>query len=118
VTGDDYDIFDHPDLLRAIRGLADYDNWVSQRLIPIALKWIDEHRDEVFQGLSEEDQDDMGAVIESAYRIIQRSPWMQERREASTTFNEDEATINPKWLRRTLATIHAEHDLRERHRKG
>ena len=106
--GDEHNEYYHPDLLRLLRGLEAYERWVSDRLIPIVSKWIDEHREEVTRSMSDEEMNDMGAAVEAAYKLIEASEWMQERQKAAAEFNPDVAEINPLWRRKTEEYIRAE----------
>lgn len=108
LAGDCWDPLNHPALLQALRGLTVYDDWVSQRLIPIASKWIEEHREEVIRQLTEEEMDDMGAGIEAAYNVLKESGWIRERQAAAATFSAERARVNPLWFAQTTALAEAE----------
>jgi hypothetical protein len=111
---DEHDDYAHPDFLRLLRGLAAYEQWVSERLIPIVSKWIDEHREEVTRSMSDEEMNDMGAAVEAAYALIAASEWMQERQKAAADFNPDVAEINPLWRRKTEEYINAERSVSQK----
>jgi hypothetical protein len=64
---------DHPALKLAFDCLNAYNYWVSQRVIPIAFQWIDEHHDEVYGQIPLEKHDDVGAVIASAFEIMRNN---------------------------------------------
>ena len=112
-TGGKFSNFDHPDLLRALRGIDDYEKWVSTRLLPIVCKWIDENRDAVTKDLSNEEMNDMGTAVEAAYNIIEKSEWMKERIKESEKIDIDSISFNPIWRRQTAAYIVAENIAKE-----
>ena len=107
-AGATYSDYDHPDLLRILRALDDYETWVSTRLFPIACKWIDEHREQVIEGMTEDEMNDVGAAIESAYRVLADSDWMVERQKLSAQFDFERASVNPLWHRTTEAFVKGE----------
>ena len=78
-AGINFDISDHPSLLAALRELSDYEDWIEHRLIPIVSKWIDENRERVIEGMSEEEMNDMGASIEKAYSLLVDDGYIDER---------------------------------------
>jgi len=104
----EYSITQHPDLLRTLRGLTDYHRWVSERLIPIVCKWIDEHREDVTAKLTDAEMDDMGAGVEAAYNLIEQSEWMKERLAEAETFEAERDRINLSWQAKTTAFVRAE----------
>ena len=111
-TGGKYTNYDHPDLLRALRGLDDFEKWVSLRLIPIVGKWIDENREEVIKDLTDEEMNDMGAAVEAAYKIIEKSTWMKERLKAAEKIDAETISLNPLWRKQTNNFITAEKDVK------
>ena len=61
---------DHPALKIALDCLNIYDHWVAQRVIPIAMQWIEEHHEEVYLRIPQEKRDDVGAVIAAAFELM------------------------------------------------
>jgi hypothetical protein len=109
-AGKKYQGHDHPDLLRALRALSNYDIWVSDRLIPIVSKWIDENRDRVTDGMTEDEMNDMGAAIEKAYQIIKADGYIASRLEEGGKSKISTKNINPIWQETTKKYIEAERD--------
>lgn len=107
----EYSNLKHPDLLALMRSLDRFESWVNDRLLIIASKWIDEHREEVTAGMSEADMNDMGVAIEAAYRMIEKSGWIAEREEDAETVEASEKTHNVTWVEQTAALVKAEKDL-------
>ena len=97
-----------------MRGLDDYDKWVSLRLIPIVCKWIDENREAVIKELSGEQMDDIGAAVEAAYKIIEKSKWMEERLKEADKLDRDAISCNPIWRRQTNSFMGAEKLVKEK----
>ena len=109
-----HDETNHPDLLRTVRALSDYDAWVSNRLIPIVSKWIEENREEVIKDMEPDQMNDMGEAVESAYKILKESGWVDEQDESNKAgFVEESFSANPFWKKKTDALIEAEDKINE-----
>lgn len=108
ISGKVYPDHDHPDLLRALRALSKYDDWVNEKLIPIACKWIDENRERVIDGMSSEEMNDMGAAIEKAYQLITEDGFIASSENAESVVGLNENNINPLWQKETEAQINQE----------
>lgn len=76
--GKAYQTHDNPDFLRAMRALSDYHEWVEGRLMPIAAKWMAEHRSELLKMLNEKEMDDVGAAVEAGYKLVAGTEWWQK----------------------------------------
>jgi hypothetical protein len=91
---------DHPALKIALDSLNIYNHWVSQRLIPIAFQWIEEHYDAVFANMPADKRDDMGAVIASAFEIVRRKPKYEAGLDLARRIENEEvdpSSSNPVW---------------------
>jgi len=106
----EYSNLKHPDLLTLMRSLDRFESWVNDRLLIIASKWIDEHREEVTAGMSEADMNDMGVAIEAAYQLIEKSGWLAERETDAETAVVSDTTHNVTWVEQTAATVKAENE--------
>ena len=60
----------HPSFYAALEHLMIYERWVSQVVLPIAFRWIDENRSEVYAGIKDEYKDDIGVVINAAFNAV------------------------------------------------
>ena len=115
--GSAYTPYEHPDLLRSLRALSDYHHWVESRLMPIAGKWMEEHKSEYQSTLSAEQQDDIGASIEAAYQVVARSAWWERVLANSTTPGFVDGLLkqmvpNPIWQRESQKFFAAEEDVK------
>ncbi len=108
--GIEFKISDHPSLLAALRELSDYHEWVEERLIPIASKWIDENRVRVIEGMSQEEMNDMGAAIEKAHSLLVKEGYIDERTEAAETEEHPIEQQNPLWQSETRRRLGDEGD--------
>ena len=104
----EYSTIKHPDFLALMRSLDRFESWVNNRLIIIASKWIDEHRDEVIAGMSEADMNDMGVAIERAYELIEQSGWVDAMSENGKSVVISDTTHNLSWVRKTKEMIKGE----------
>lgn len=100
-AGVEFKISDHPSLLAALRELSDYYEWVEERLIPIASKWIDENRERVIEGMSPEEMNDMGAAVEKAYGLLVEDGYIEERTAAEESEEHPIERQNPLWQSET-----------------
>ena len=94
----------HPSLIAGLEGLNAYNCWVSEVVLPIVFQWIEENKDEVYKGVSEELRDDVGVVIASAFQIVKTMPNYTKGEEEAVQFEKDRErgevdlkTINPVW---------------------
>ena len=86
-----YEIDDqHPSLYAAIEELMIYERWVSRVVLPIAFRWIDENKEEVYAGIKYEYKDDIGVVINAAFNAVMKK----------TPIEGDHKTraFNPTWV--------------------
>ena len=90
---------EHPSLVSALRGLEAYNRWVSEKVLVIASKWIDENREQVTKDMTAEEMDDMGSAIDAAYRLLEASDWFEERQNARKNVPADFES-NPLWRRK------------------
>jgi hypothetical protein len=91
---------DHPALKAALDCLNIYNHWVSQRVIPIAFQWIEDHRAEVYRNMPADKQEDMGAVIASAFDIVRRNPKFQQGLDLADAIEKgsiNPSSSNPHW---------------------
>jgi hypothetical protein len=89
-----------------IEALNSYNFWVCEVMMPVAFQWIQEHHDEVYEGVAEEHKGDMGVVMAAAFQLVQELPsykhWMDVYRnyEAAVTAGTwDPTEINPVWTK-------------------
>ncbi|MBB5317143.1 hypothetical protein [Tunturibacter empetritectus] len=94
----------HPSWIAGVEGLDAYNRWVCEVLIPIVFQWIEEHYKEVYQGISDENKDDVGVVVASAFEIVKTMSSYKNGLEKAKEFEEaketgavDLKTINPVW---------------------
>jgi len=94
--------FDNPDLLKAVDALKNYISWVDEKLVPIASKWIEEHREEVIKDMTPAQMNDMGAAIDKAFSIVAQSEWYKEQMLKAETYDYERALqdgrANPLWI--------------------
>lgn len=64
----------HPSLLSAMEDLMLYERWVSRVVLPIAFRWIEEHKPEVYKNVADDLRDDVGVVIAAAFDIVKTLP--------------------------------------------
>ena len=68
-----YDISDqHPSLCAAIEDLMIYERWVSEVVLRVAFRWIDENKEKVYPGIPEDLKDDIGVVINAAFKAVMK----------------------------------------------
>jgi hypothetical protein len=94
----------HPSWIAGVEGLDAYNRWVCEVVIPIVFQWIEEHKEEVYQGVSDEYKDDVGVVIASAFEIVKKMSSYTNGLKKAEEFEEaieneevDLKTINPVW---------------------
>ena len=94
----------HPSWTAGMEGLNAYNKWVSEVVLPIAFQWIEEHKTEVYASVAEENRDDVGVVIASAFELVKALPsyanGLRVSREIELELEEgrfDPAGINPVW---------------------
>src|ERR1700733_10262919 len=78
----------HPSWIAGVEGLDAYNRWVCEVLIPIVFQWIEEHYEEVYQGISKENKDDVGVVVASAFEIVKTLSSYQKGLEMAKKFEE------------------------------
>jgi hypothetical protein len=96
----------HPSWINGIEALNSYNFWVCEVMMPVAFQWIEEHHDEVYEGVAEEHKGDVGVVMAAAFQLVQELPsykrWMEAYRnyEAAVTAGTlDSTEINPVWTK-------------------
>jgi len=108
----EYVPFEQPDFLRTLRALGDFHDWVEGKLFPIIGKYIEEHREEITQGMTEDEMNDMGAAIEAAFKHLQTTGWLTAQDQKFVEVDEQkmfaEGRANPLWYKETLAFFEAE----------
>ena len=96
----------HPSWIAGIEALNSYNFWVCEVMMPVAFQWIEEHHDEVYAHIAEENKGDVGVVMAAAFELVKQLPsyqkWMRayEKYEgalADGTWNSSE--INPVWTK-------------------
>ena len=94
----------HPSWIAGIEALHGYANWVSSVVMPIAFQWIEEHKPEVYASIPEELKDDVGVVIEAAFKLIKELPNYKQGLEKSDAYEAamaagtwDSSKTNPVW---------------------
>ena len=97
----------HPSYIAGIEGIEAYGRWVSEVVMPIAFQWIEENKDEVYDGIPNEDlHDDVGVVIASAFELVKTLSSYQngltkakdfEDAVANGTWDPVAKKINPLW---------------------
>lgn len=81
----------HPSLYTALEHLMIYERWVSDVVLRIAFRWIDENRSEVYAGIKDEYKDDIGVVINAAFNaVMKRTPIEGDHKPRA---------FNPTWVR-------------------
>ena len=100
-AGSNFDVSEHPSLLTALRELSSYHDWVEHRLLPIACKWIEENRERVIEGMSDDEMDDMGAAIEKAYRLLEDDGYISRGTTAAVEVDHPMERRNPLWQAET-----------------
>jgi len=87
-----YEVSDqHPSLYAAIEDLVIYERWVSEVVLRIAFRWIDENKEKVYAEVPEDLKDDIGVVINAAFKAV-----MKETRIAGDGIRRP---FNPTWVR-------------------
>ena len=70
-----YEVSDqHPSLYAAIEELMIYERWVSEVVLRIAFRWIDENTPKVYNGIPDDLKDDIGVVINAAFNAVMKEP--------------------------------------------
>jgi hypothetical protein len=115
--GNAYTHYEQPDFLRTLRALSDYHEWVEGRLMPIVGMWMEEHKSEIKATLTSAEQDDIGASVEAAYKVVALSPWWQRisKNAKEPGFAEElrqRMTPNPVWQEATKAFFDAEQSIK------
>jgi hypothetical protein len=60
----------HPEWIQALKALDGYNGWVCEVVMPIAFQWIEEHKSEVYRDIPSNLQDDVGTVIDRAFKLV------------------------------------------------
>ena len=94
---DEFTLSDHPDLIATLKSFTQYNEWVEDRLMPIVGKWIEENRDRIIEGMSDEEMNDTGAAVEKAYSILVEDGYVEERKHAALDVEIPPENINPIW---------------------
>jgi hypothetical protein len=108
-TGIHVEPFDHPNLLLALKSLAQYVDWVDNVVLPVASRWIEEHRDEVTKGMTADEMNDIGAAMDKAFEIVSASDWYKAQARIGENFDVEAAMrenrVNPIWNKKTAQLI-------------
>jgi hypothetical protein len=94
----------HPSWIAGVERLNAYNCWVSEVVLPIVFQWIEENRVEVYNGVPEGLEDDVGVVIAAAFEIVKTKSSYTTGVEKAIEFEKDRErdkvdlkTINPVW---------------------
>jgi hypothetical protein len=94
----------HPSWITGIEALDAYNCWVSEVVIPIVFQWIEEHKDEVYEKVPKELNDDVGVVIAAAFEIVKTMESYKKGVKDAKEFDEERKRgavdlnkINPVW---------------------
>jgi hypothetical protein len=49
-------------------------NWINSVVLPVAFQWIEEHKEDVYRNMSPKNTDDIGVVMEAAFKPVQQLP--------------------------------------------
>ena len=49
-----------------------YERWVSEVVLRVAFRWIDENKEKVYPGIPEDLKDDIGVVINAAFKAVMK----------------------------------------------
>ena len=97
---------DHPALKTAFDCLNIYNQWVSQKVIPIAVQWGEEHQHDVLDHLTVEQTKDVGAVIDAAFEKVRVLPKYEKGIQHGSAIRAeiqankfDKREFNPIWTR-------------------
>ena len=60
----------HPDFIQALKSLDSYNLWISEVIMPIVFQWIQDHYKEVYDGIPQEQHDDVGVVMAHAWALM------------------------------------------------
>ncbi|MDU2730505.1 MULTISPECIES: hypothetical protein [Pantoea] len=94
----------HPNYVNAVESLDAYNLWVCEVVLPIAFQWIQEHKDEVYANIPDDERDDVGVVVAAAFELIKNLDSFKngsveadnyEKEINNGTFNPDKT--NPVW---------------------
>ncbi|WP_109489207.1 hypothetical protein [Occallatibacter savannae] len=82
----------HPSLYAAIEDLMIYERWVSEVVLRIAFRWIDENKEKVYPAVPKGLEDDIGVVINAAYKAVMKE---------TLILGDDVTTrpLNPTWVK-------------------
>jgi hypothetical protein len=47
-------------------------NWINSVVLPVAFQWIEEHKEDVYRNMSPKNTDDIGVVMEAAFKLVQQ----------------------------------------------
>jgi hypothetical protein len=94
----------HPSWITGMEALKGYSDWINSVVLPVAFQWIEEHKKEVYATVPPEYTDDVGVVMEAAFKLVQQRPAYKVGQAMSTTYEAaiaagtwDASTTNPVW---------------------
>lgn len=91
----------HPSWITGVEALNAYGDWVASVVLPVAFQWIEEHKAEVYATVPEELKDDVGVVMEAAFKLIKELPayknGMERSADSEAVEKLDHSKINPVW---------------------
>lgn len=102
IGSDEFTLSDHPDLVATLKNISKYNEWVEDRLMPIVGKWIEENRDRIIEGMSEEEMNDTGAAVEKAYSLLVEDGYVEEREQAALEVEILPENVNPIWRKENI----------------
>jgi len=96
----------HPSWIAGLEGLDAYNHWVCEVVLPIAFQWIEENKPAVYASIAEENKDDVGVIIASAFELVKELSCYKNGLVASKAYEEaleagtwETETINPVWTK-------------------
>lgn len=96
----------HPSWIAGIESLNAYNFWVCEIMMPVAFQWIEEHHDDVYAHVADENKGDVGVVMAAAFDLVKQLPSYQKWTRAYEKFEEavSEGTLptaefNPVWTK-------------------
>ncbi len=103
----------HPSWITGMEALKGYSDWINSVVLPVAFQWIEENKEDVYANVSPENTDDIGVVMEAAFKLVQQLPAYKVGQAKSAAYEAaiaagtwDPSTTNPVWtgLVKTIRT--------------
>jgi hypothetical protein len=96
----------HPSWITGMEALKGYNDWINSVVLPVAFQWIEEHKEEVYQKVKAAYRDDIGAVMEAAFKAVQQRPAYKVGQAKSAAYEAaiaagtwDPTATNPVWTK-------------------